>query len=92
MTSSALIKRMKSLTYLVTAAVIGASTALTSALPASAGFFTNCREIRDGNSFNRKTMLCDGDFGNRVIVECNSLGNDCIKICTVGGIGDGCGY
>ena len=57
--------------------------------PAEA-FFTNCREIRGSGSFRSKTMVCNGDFGDRVVVECDSLGSNCIKLCTIGGIMDGC--
>ena len=58
--------------------------------PAAAGWFTNCSEIRDGFSLNGKKMICDGDFGDRVLVECDSFGSNCVKLCTMGGIGDGC--
>ena len=58
--------------------------------PASAEWFTNCSEIRDGYSLSGKKMICDGDFGNCVLVECDSLGSSCIKLCTIGGIIDGC--
>ena len=57
--------------------------------PAEA-FFTDCREIRGSGSLRSKMMVCDGDFGDRVVVECDSLGSSCVKLCTIGGFMDGC--
>ena len=59
-----------------------------------AGFFSNCYEVDRpiGASFSTKYMVCD-DLGDRVMVQCNSLGSNCIKVCSVDGYGSRrCGF
>ena len=81
---------MKLFNAIVAAAIFGTSAVMLYSKPAVAGWFTNCSEIRGGFSLSGKRMVCDGDFGDRVLVECDSLGSNCIKLCTIGGIMDGC--
>ena len=81
---------MKFFNAIAAAGIFGASAVIFHTNPAEAFFFTNCTEINDGFSLSGKRMVCDGDFGKRVLVECDSLGSSCIKICTIGGIMDGC--
>ena len=81
---------MKLFNAIAAAAIFGTSGVMFHSKPAEAGWFTNCSEIRDSYSFSGKEMVCDGDFGDRVLVECDSLGSSCIKLCTIGGIMDGC--
>ena len=80
---------MKSLPSFGLVVIFTTSALVLNSMPAQAGFFTNCREIKGGFSMNKR-MVCDGDFGKRVVVECDSLGMSCIKVCTLGGISDGC--
>ena len=80
----------KPLKAITSAAIFSGCMMIINLKPASAGWFTNCSEIRDGYSLSGKKMVCDGDFGDRVLVECDSLGSSCIKLCTIGGIMDGC--
>ena len=80
---------MKIFNAIAAAAIFGSGMMIVNTKPASAGWFTNCSEIRGGFSRSSKRMVCDGDFGDRVLVECDSLGSSCIKLCTIGGIMDG---
>ena len=81
---------IKSLKAISAAAIFSGCMLTVNVKTAAAGFFTNCSEIRDSFSLRGKRMVCDGDFGDRVLVECDSLGSSCIKLCTIGGIMDGC--
>ncbi len=81
---------MKLFNAIAAAAIFSSGMMVVNTKPASAGWFTNCSEIRGGFSLSSKRMVCDGDFGDRVLVECDSLGSSCIKLCTIGGIMDGC--
>ena len=84
------INQMKLCNAIAAAAIFSNAIIVVNIKPAAAGWFTDCVEIKEGFSLNSKKMICDGDFGRRVLVECDLLGSNCIKLCTIGGIGDGC--